>query len=84
MEQLYFGENLKAKINRKVVDASLTRYTQHEHTVTIPISRGLKKGSIIKFKGVGDVTPAGSQDIHFVIDEVSETFTTFRLATDIR
>lgn len=84
LEQLYFGENLKAKINRKVVDASLTRYTQHEHTVTIPISRGLKKGSIIKFKGVGDVTPAGSQDIHFVIDEVSETFTTFRLATDIR
>ena len=36
------------------------------------IKLGLKKGSKIKFKGVGEeVSPGVIQDLHFVIEEVS-------------
>jgi DnaJ-class molecular chaperone len=35
------------------------------------IKPGLKKGSKIKFKGVGDQEEAGQQDVHLVVEEVS-------------
>jgi DnaJ family protein B protein 4 len=33
------------------------------------IKPGLKKGSKIKFKGVGDQEEGGQQDLHFVVEE---------------
>jgi DnaJ family protein B protein 4 len=36
----------------------------------------LKKGSKIKFNGVGDQVEGGRQDLHFIVDEVSDPLIT--------
>jgi DnaJ family protein B protein 4 len=37
----------------------------------VPIKKGLKAGSKIKFSDVGDQVEGGTQDLHFVVQEVS-------------
>ncbi|KAM0332971.1 hypothetical protein ACHAQA_001627 [Verticillium albo-atrum] len=68
LEELYKGVTKKMKIKRKLYDESGKRTTT-DTVLEVPIKPGLKKGSKIKFKGVGDQEEGGQQDLHFIIEE---------------
>ena len=71
LEELFNGVTKKMKIKRKTFDESGKR-TQTDRILEVPIKPGLKKGSKIKFNGVGDQVEGGRQDLHFIVEEVSE------------
>ncbi|KAI1847225.1 hypothetical protein JX265_013350 [Neoarthrinium moseri] len=68
LEELYNGVTKKMKIKRKTFDDSGKRTTS-DQVLEVPIKPGLKKGSKIKFKGVGDQEEGGKQDLHFIVEE---------------
>lgn len=70
LEDLYKGVTKKMKIKRKMFDDNNKRTTT-DAILEVPIKPGLKKGSKIRFKGVGDQEEGGQQDLVFVIEEVS-------------
>lgn len=70
LEELYKGVTKKMKIKRKTFDEAGKRTTS-DQVLEVPIKPGLKKGSKIKFKGVGDQEEGGQQDLHFIVEEVS-------------
>lgn len=70
LEELYNGVTKKMKIKRKTFDETGKRQTT-DTVLEVPIKPGLKKGSKIKFKGVGDQEEGGHQDLHFIVEEVS-------------
>lgn len=69
LEDLFNGAKKKMKIKCKTFDASGKR-VQSDQILEVPIKPGLKKGSKIKFNGVGDQVEGGRQDLHFVVEEV--------------
>ncbi|KAI1438278.1 hypothetical protein GGR50DRAFT_691449 [Xylaria sp. CBS 124048] len=68
LEEIFKGTTKKMKIKRKTFDESGKRTTS-DQVLEVPIKPGLKKGSKIKFKGVGDQEEGGKQDLHFIIEE---------------
>lgn len=70
LEEIYTGTTKKMKIKRKTFDETGKRTTT-DQVLEVPIKPGLKKGSKIKFKGVGDQEEGGKQDLHFIVEEVS-------------
>lgn len=68
LEDFYKGTHKKMRINRKTFDASGKRVNE-EKILEMDIRPGLKPGSKIKFKGVGDQEEGGSQDLHFIVTE---------------
>ncbi|KAK1983472.1 hypothetical protein LZ30DRAFT_653657 [Colletotrichum cereale] len=68
LEELFRGVTKKMKIKRKTFDESGKRMTT-DTVLEVPIKPGLKKGSKIKFKGVGDQEEGGQQDLHFIVEE---------------
>lgn len=70
LEELFNGTTKKMKIKRKVLDETGKR-VQTDQILEVPIKPGLKKGSKIKFSGVGDQVEGGRQDLHFILEEVS-------------
>jgi DnaJ family protein B protein 4 len=56
------------KIKRKTFDETGKR-TQTDTVLEVPIKPGLKKGSKIRFKGVGDQEEGGQQDLVFIVEE---------------
>ncbi|RYP00059.1 hypothetical protein DL764_006609 [Monosporascus ibericus] len=68
LEELYNGVTKKMKIKRKTFDETGKRTTT-DQVLEVPIKPGLKKGSKIKFKGVGDQEEGGKQDLHFIVEE---------------
>lgn len=70
LEDLYKGTTKKMKIKRKTYDESTGKRSVQDKILEIPIRAGLKAGSKIKFKGVGDQDEGGAQDVHFVVAEV--------------
>ncbi|KAI0431859.1 hypothetical protein F5Y09DRAFT_354522 [Xylaria sp. FL1042] len=68
LEELFNGITKKMKIKRKTFDQSGKRTTS-DQVLEVPIKPGLKKGSKIKFKGVGDQEEGGKQDLHFIVEE---------------
>lgn len=75
LEELFTGVTKKMKIKRKSFDDSGKRTTT-DQVLEVPIKPGLKKGSKIKFKGVGDQEEGGKQDLHFIVEEVSQAIPT--------
>jgi DnaJ family protein B protein 4 len=69
LEELFSGVKKRMKIKCKTFDASGKR-VQSDQILEVPIKAGLKKGSKIKFNGVGDQVEGGRQDLHFVVEEV--------------
>lgn len=69
LEDMFKGANKKMKIKCKLFDPNGKRTTT-EKVLEVPIKPGLKKGSKIRFKGVGDQEEGGQQDLCFVIEEV--------------
>jgi len=73
LEEMYNGVTKKMKIKRKMYDDSGKRTTT-DTVLEVPIKPGLKKGSKIRFKGVGDQEEGGQQDLVFIVEEVSRNF----------
>ncbi|KAK4103932.1 DnaJ-domain-containing protein [Parathielavia hyrcaniae] len=68
LEDLFNGVVKKMKIKRKMFDDSGKRTTT-DTVLEVPIKPGLKKGSKIRFKGVGDQEEGGQQDLVFIVEE---------------
>jgi DnaJ family protein B protein 4 len=73
LEELFRGVHKKMKIKRKAFDEVTGKRTTQDKVLEMDIKPGLKKGSKIKFKGVGDQEEGGQQDLHFVVEEVSRS-----------
>jgi DnaJ family protein B protein 4 len=71
LEELYNGTTKKMKIKRKTYDAANGKQSTQDRILEVPIKRGLKAGSKIKFSDVGDQVEGGTQDLHFIVSEVS-------------
>lgn len=71
LEDLYSGTTKKLKIKRKTFDAETGRQSTQDRILEVPIKKGLKAGSKIKFSDVGDQVEGGTQDLHFIVSEVS-------------
>jgi len=71
LEDLYTGTKKKMKIKRKTFDETGKRSVQ-DKILEMDIKPGLKAGSKIKFKGVGDQEEGGTQDLHFIVSEVRQ------------
>lgn len=72
LEDLFAGTTKKLKIKRKTYDDNTGKQSVSDRILEVPIKKGLKPGSKIKFNGVGDQVEGGSQDMHFIIEEVSQ------------
>ena len=70
LEDLYHGVHKKMKIKRKTFDQVTGKRSVEDKILEFDIKPGLKAGSKIKFKGVGDQEEGGTQDLHFIIAEV--------------
>jgi DnaJ family protein B protein 4 len=73
LEELYGGTTKKMKIKRKTYDSDTGRQSTQDRILEVPIKKGLKAGSKIKFSDVGDQVEGGTQDLHFIVSEVSHT-----------
>jgi DnaJ family protein B protein 4 len=71
LEDLYKGATKKMKIKRKKFDSNTNKQVIEDRVLEVPIKPGLKAGSKIKFKDVGDQVEGGTQDMHFIVEEVS-------------
>lgn len=71
LEDLFNGVTKKMKIKRKTYDDQTGKQSVQDRILEVPIKKGLKAGSKIKFNGVGDQVEGGVQDLHFVVEEVS-------------
>lgn len=70
LEEIYSGTTKKVVVKSKAFDPSGRRTTQ-EVTLEANIKPGLRAGSKIKYKGVGDQEEGGRQDVHLIVKEVS-------------
>lgn len=69
LEELYNGATKKLKIKRKTYDQGTGKQSTQDRILEVPIKKGLKAGSKIKFSDVGDQVEGGTQDLHFIISE---------------
>lgn len=70
LEEIFKGTTKKVKTKSKAFDASGKR-TVEEVTLEASIKPGLRAGSKIKYKNVGDQEEGGRQDVHLIVKEVS-------------
>ncbi|CAK7263384.1 Molecular chaperone (DnaJ super) [Sporothrix epigloea] len=68
LEEMFNGTTKRMKIKRKMYDDTGKRTTT-DTVLEVPIKAGLKKGSKIRFKGVGDQEEGGQQDLVFIVEE---------------
>jgi DnaJ family protein B protein 4 len=71
LEETYNGTTKKLKIKRKTYDQATGKQSTQDRILEVPIKKGLKAGSKIKFSDVGDQVEGGTQDLHFIVSEVS-------------
>lgn len=69
LEELFNGVNKKVTTKSKAFDASGKRTVQ-DVTLEVNIKPGLRTGSKIKYRGVGDQEEGGKQDVHLIVAEV--------------
>jgi hypothetical protein len=60
----------KMKIKGKIFYGRTGTRGEQEEILEMDIRPGLKKGSKIKFKSVGDEEESGLQDVYFVVEEI--------------
>lgn len=76
LEDMFSGVTKKMKIKRKIFDETGKRINT-DTVLEVPIKPGLKKGSRIRFHGVGDQEEGGQQDLVFIVEEVGFYFFLF-------
>ena len=73
LEELFRGTSKKVTTKSKAFDASGKR-TVMDVTLEANIKAGLRTGSKIKYKSVGDQEEGGRQDVHLIVTEVGFLF----------
>ncbi|KAG9202700.1 hypothetical protein G6514_004192 [Epicoccum nigrum] len=76
LEEMFSGTTKKLKIKRKTYDQATGKQSTQDRILEVPIKKGLKAGSKIKFSDVGDQVEGGTQDLHFVVQEKPHTLFT--------
>jgi DnaJ family protein B protein 4 len=69
LEEIFTGTTKKIKTKSKAFDPMGRRTTQ-EVTLEANIKPGLRAGSKIKYRNVGDQEEGGRQDVHLIVTEV--------------
>merc|ERR1711881_772182 len=69
LEDVFFGTKKKYKIKRDKYNPKTGIITQEECVLDVPISRGLKPKSKIKFEGEGHQCAEGTRELHFQLSE---------------
>ncbi|KAI9714781.1 MAG: hypothetical protein M1820_000070 [Bogoriella megaspora] len=69
LEDMFNGTTKKMKIKRKTYDSVTGKQSTQDKVLEVPIKKGLKAGSKIKFSDMGDQVEGGTQDLHFVVQE---------------
>lgn len=69
LEEIFTGVTKKVTTKSKAFDASGKRSVQ-EVTLEANIKPGLRAGSKIKYRNVGDQEEGGRQDVHLIVKEV--------------
>ena len=70
LEELFKGTHKKMRIKRKTYEDSTGKRKLEDKILDMEIKPGYKAGTKIKFKGVGDQEEGGTQDLHFIVQEV--------------
>jgi DnaJ family protein B protein 4 len=71
LEEIMNGCTKKVTVKSKTFDSSGKRTVQ-DVTLEANIKPGLRTGSKIKYRGVGDQEEGGRQDVHLIVTEVSK------------
>ena len=71
LEELFKGTKKRMKIKRKTYDPRTHKQSVEDKILDIDIKPGYKAGTKIKFKDMGDQEEGGTQDLHFIVTEVS-------------
>jgi len=69
VQDLFNGTTKKLKVQRKTFDQMTGKQNVEDKILSVPIKRGLKAGSKIKYPDMGDQVEGGTQDLHFIIKE---------------
>lgn len=73
LEEVFNGTQRRVGIEREIFDRRTGTTRMEMKDLTVPIKKGLKAGSKIKFFGVGNQGPDGvPQDIWFIVQDVSD------------
>lgn len=73
LEEIFTGTSKKVKTKSKAFDPMGKRTTQ-EVTLEANIKPGLRAGSKIKYRNIGDQEEGGRQDVHLIVKEVCDYF----------
>lgn len=71
LEELMKGTTKKVTVKSKTFDPTSGKRTVQDVTLEANIKPGLRTGSKIKYRGVGDQEEGGRQDVHLIVTEVS-------------
>ncbi|KAK1094230.1 Molecular chaperone (DnaJ super) [Friedmanniomyces endolithicus] len=69
LEDIFAGTTKKLKVQRKTYDPQTGKQAVEDKILSVPIKRGLKAGSKIKYPDMGDRVEGGVQDLHFLVKE---------------
>ena len=69
LEDLFNGTTKKLKVQRKTYDQQTGKQNVEDKILSVPINKGIKAGSKIKYKDMGDQVEGGTQDLHFIVKE---------------
>ncbi|KOS44719.1 hypothetical protein ACN38_g4395 [Penicillium nordicum] len=79
LEEIYKGTSKKVKTKSKAFD-SMGKLTSKEVTLEANIKPGLRAGSKIKYRNIGDQEEGGRQDVHLIVKEIDHP--TFKRSGD--
>lgn len=71
LEEIFNGTSKKIKTKSKAFD-SMGKRTTKDVTLEANIKPGLRAGSKIKYRNVGDQEEGGRQDVHLIVKEVCD------------
>lgn len=69
LEDIFNGATKKLKVQRKTYDSQTLKQSVEDKILSVPIKKGLKAGSKIKYPDMGDQVEGGTQDLHFIVKE---------------
>lgn len=69
LEEVFNGTTKRLKVQRKTFDNQTGKQSVEDKILSVPIKKGLKPGSKIKYPDMGDQVEGGVQDLHFIVKE---------------
>ena len=69
LEEIFSGATKKLKVQRKTFDRLTGKQSVEDKILSVPIKKGLKAGSKIKYPDMGDQVEGWVQDLHFIVKE---------------